>query len=109
MYYGLYDHLIQAMEESVTESPTTEDTRFSLNARQALSTFIFWRMLLIQVNELLDFEYPILCHFLQISISIILDFTGTYTKSFGQVYISDDAFLAAAATVQNVMNGTARC
>ena len=46
--------------------------------------------------------------FLQITLSVILDFTGTYAKSFGQVYISDDAFLAAAATVQNIMNGTAR-
>ena len=45
---------------------------------------------------------------MQITLSVILDFTGTYAKSFGQVYISDDAFLAIAATVQNVMNGTAR-
>ena len=44
----------------------------------------------------------------QISLSSILSFTGTYAKSFGQVYISDDAFLVAAATVQNIMNGTAR-
>ena len=38
----------------------------------------------------------------------MLSFVGTYAKAFGQIYISDDAFLVAAATVQNVMNGTAR-
>ena len=101
--------MIQAIEESVTECPKTEDTRFSLNARQAWSTLIFWRMLLIQVNEVLEFLITSKILFSQLSISIILDFTGTYQKAFGQVYISDDAFLAAAATVQNVMNGTARC
>ena len=38
----------------------------------------------------------------------MLSFIGTYAKAFGQIYISDDAFLVAVATVQNVMNGTAR-
>ena len=37
-----------------------------------------------------------------------MSFVGTYAKAFGQIYISDDAFLVAVATVQNVMNGTAR-
>ena len=30
-------------------TPEEEDTRFSVNARQALSTSIFWRMWLAQV------------------------------------------------------------
>lgn len=38
----------------------------------------------------------------------MLSFIGTYAKAFGQIYISDDAFLVAVATVQNIMNGTAR-
>ena len=48
------DHNIKAMEELTNGtkkdgSPEEEDTRFSVNARQALSTSIFWRMWLSQV------------------------------------------------------------
>ena len=48
------DHNIKAMEELTNGtkkdgSPEEGDTRFSVNARQALSTSIFWRMWLSQV------------------------------------------------------------
>ena len=37
-----------------------------------------------------------------------MGFLGSYSKTFGQIYIADDAFLAAAATVQNFVNGGGR-
>ena len=37
-----------------------------------------------------------------------MGFLGSYSKTFGQVYIVDDAFLAITATVQNVVNGGGR-
>ena len=37
-----------------------------------------------------------------------MGFLGSYSKTFGQVYIVDDAFLAVTATVQNVVNGGGR-
>ena len=57
-------HIIKAMEESVSVSkedgitPEAEDTRFSVNARQALSTSIFWRMWLSQVIIALHIKLP---------------------------------------------------
>ena len=37
-----------------------------------------------------------------------MGFLGSYSKTYGQVYIIDDAFLATTATVQNFVNGGGR-
>ena len=37
-----------------------------------------------------------------------MGFLGSYSKTYGQVYIVDDAFLATTATVQNFVNGGGR-
>jgi hypothetical protein len=42
------------------------------------------------------------------SLSLLSGFLGSFEKSYGMLYINDDAFLAVAATLQNVMNGTSR-
>ena len=48
------------------------------------------------------------CHLLQISGFVLFFFFFTYNKSYAMLYISDDAFLAVAATIQSVMNGSSR-
>ena len=40
--------------------------------------------------------------------SVLTGFLGSYSKTFGQIYITDDAFLSIAATIQNLANGSGR-
>ncbi len=67
------------------------EEKFSLNAKQALQTSVFWKMWLGNF-----------------SLGILMNFMGSYQKSYGMLYINDDAFLAICATLQNVMNGSSR-
>ena len=56
MTFVVSDHNIKAIEELTKDAkehsqPEAEDTVFSVNARQALATSIFWRMWLAQVGH----------------------------------------------------------
>ena len=48
------------------------------------------------------------CHLFQLSGFLLFFFFFSYNKSYAMLYISDDAFLAFAATIQSVMNGSSR-
>ena len=48
------------------------------------------------------------CHLFQLSGFVLFFFFFSYNKSYAMLYISDDAFLAFAATIQSVMNGSSR-
>ena len=45
---------------------------------------------------------------LQITMALFWFFFFPYAKSYAMLFISDDAFLAQAATLQNIMNGSSR-
>ena len=45
---------------------------------------------------------------LQITLALFWFFFFPYAKSYAMLFISDDAFLAQAATLQNIMNGSSR-
>ena len=44
----------------------------------------------------------------QLAMVLLWSFFNNYNKSYAMLYISDDKFLAVAAIIQNVMNGSCR-
>merc|ERR1712117_768383 len=64
---------------------------FCATPKQALRTGIFWRLWILRLSGFVLFFFFI-----------------TYNKSYAMLYISDDTFLAAAATIQSVLNGSSR-
>ena len=52
-----------------------------------------------------QFSTPLL---FQLAMVLLWSFFNNYNKSYAMLYIADDKFLAVAAVIQNVMNGSCR-
>ena len=82
---------------------------FCVTPKQALRTGIFWRLWILRVFwHNFCFNNISLLPLFQLSGFVLFFFFITYNKSYAMLYISDDTFLAAAATIQSVLNGSSR-
>ena len=61
------------------------------------------KMIISEPNH--HFSTPLL---FQLTMVLLWSFFNNYNKSYAMLYISDDKFLAVAAIIQNVMNGSCR-
>jgi len=78
---------------NVLQDKSSTDTKLahSVSTREAITGGLFWAK-----------WGTLLC------VGLLMSFLGSYQKTYGQIYISDDTFLAVAATVQSVVNGVGR-
>ena len=97
------------LKELDDELTMKQQRTVSLTPKQALRTGIFWRLWILRVfwHNLYFINCSLLPLF-QLSGFVLFFFFITYNKSYAMLYISDDTFLAAAATIQSVMNGSSR-
>ena len=74
-----------------TKKEEEKEVPYSVAPRNILKTFEFYKL-----------------WFSFLAVSMVNGFMNSYSKSFGQVYISDDKFFATVATVSMFANGLCR-
>ena len=92
--------------------PKSQQKVYSVSPKNALKMSIFWRAWMAEVRksylEIMLNNFSGVFIMFQLAIFFLFFFFFSYHKSYAMLYISDDAFLAKAAIVQSIMNGSSR-